>query len=218
MTRIVIADDHPLFRQGLVSLLRSVILPPAAGNIDIAGEAGDGHEALKLIMEMKPEVAILDMEMPGTDGIEVTKQIHQKGLGTKVVLVTMHKDLSVAYRALKSGVSGYVLKDNTFEDLLFALRTVVLGGKFISPSIAEEVLKTPQVEPEGCGLLTPREREILKWIASGCSNKQIAAKLFISVKTVETHRARIMQKLDLHTTADLVRYAIQSGLVETKSI
>jgi DNA-binding NarL/FixJ family response regulator len=152
--------------------------------------------------------------MPGLDGFEILKKIQSMGIGTKVIFLTMHNDALTAKRALRLNAFGYVLKDNAFEDLLYAVRAVSSGGTFISPSVSERILKTPAAKKEYPETLTMREREILRLIASGLTNKQIAQQLFISVKTVETHRTHIMQKLDVHTTADLVRFAMKSGMIE----
>ncbi len=208
MIRVVIADDHQIFRQGLLTLLKS------APEISIVGEAGGGRETLDLIVKEKPDIAILDISMPGLDGFEILKKIQSMEIGTKVIFLTMHNDSLTAKRALRLNAFGYVLKDNAFEDLLYAVRAVSSGGTFISPSVSERILKTPATEKEYPETLTIREREVLRLIASGLTNKQIAQQLFISVKTVETHRTNIMQKLDVHTTADLVRFAMKSGLIE----
>jgi DNA-binding NarL/FixJ family response regulator len=208
MIKVVIADDHTIFRQGLAQLLSSV------EGVTVTGEAADGSEALKLIREMQPDVAILDLSMP-QGGLEVAREISREGLSTRVILLTMHNEPDAANKALQAGASGYVLKDNAFEDLVYALRSVARGGTFISPSVAAGVMKSNERRKEG-EPLTKREREVLALIATGLTNKQIAERLFISVKTVETHRARIIEALDLHNTAELVRYAIESGLVENR--
>ncbi len=208
MIRVVIADDHLIFRQGLLKLLQS------ARDISVIGEAGNGNEILNLIIRERPDLAILDISMTGLGGLEIAEEIRNKKVDTKVIFLTMHNDPLTAKKAILSGASGYIIKDNAFEDLLYAIRAVASGGKFISPSISEKVLNSCMAKEVGNHILTVRESEILRLIASGLSNKQIADKLCISVKTVETHRARIMQKLDLHTTADLVRYAIRTGLLK----
>jgi DNA-binding NarL/FixJ family response regulator len=208
MIRVVIADDHVIFRQGLLKLLQS------ARDISVIGEAGNGNEILNLIIRERPDLAILDISMTGIGGLEIAEEIRNKKVDTKVIFLTMHNDPLTAKKAILSGASGYIIKDNAFEDLLYAIRAVASGGKFISPSISEKVLNSCMAKEVGNHILTVRESEILRLIASGLSNKQIADKLCISVKTVETHRARIMQKLDLHTTADLVRYAIRTGLLK----
>lgn len=213
MIKVVIADDHNIFRQGLAQLLATV------EDITVAGEAADGVQALKLIRELKPEVAILDLSMP-SGGLEVARAVHSQGLATRIILLTMHNEPDAANKALQSGAHGYVLKDNAFEDLVYALRSVARGGTFISPSLAAGVLKSGERRKRGESKtgepLTRREREVLSLIATGLTNRQIAEKLFISVKTVETHRARIIDALDLHNTAELVRYAIDNGLVDSR--
>lgn len=208
MIRVIVADDHIIFRQGLLKLLQS------AEGITVAGEAGDGKEALTMILNESPDIAVLDISMPGLSGIEISKELNTRGSATKVVYLTMHNDELTARKALTSGVSGYILKDDAFEDLLYAIKSVASGGKFISPSISDKILQPSPLKSVEKNILTGREREILKLIASGLTNRKIADKLYISVKTVETHRARILQKLDFHTTAELVKYAIKTGLLE----
>jgi len=168
-----------------------------------------------MILNESPDIAVLDISMPGLSGIEISKELKAKGCATKVVYLTMHNDVLTAKKALTSGgVSGYILKDDAFEDLLYAIKSVSSGGKFISPSISDKILQPSPPKAVEKNILTEREREILKLIASGLTNRKIADKLSISVKTVETHRARILQKLDFHTTAELVKYAIKTGLLE----
>jgi DNA-binding NarL/FixJ family response regulator len=208
MTRVIIADDHVIFRQGLLNLLKS------APDLSVIGEAGGGAETLELILRERPDIAILDISMPGLDGFEILQKIQSMGIATKVIFLTMHNETLTARRALQLKASGYVLKDNAFEDLLYAVKAVSAGGTFISPSVSERLMKASSEEGKEVHILTIREREVLKLIASGFTNKQIAVQLFISVKTVETHRTNIMQKLDVHTTADLVRYAIKTGILE----
>jgi len=208
MMRVIVADDHVIFRQGLLKLLQS------SENTAVVGEAGTGPETIDLVTREKPDIAILDISMPGFDGFEILERIQIMGTGTKVIFLTMHKDALTAKKALQSGASGYVLKDNAFEDLLYAISTVSAGGKFISPSVLESVIKAPLHEDNASRVLTLRESEVLKLIASGLKNKQIAQELFISIKTVETHRTNIMQKLDIHSTASLVQYAFKIGLLE----
>ncbi len=208
MIRVIVADDHIIFRQGLLKLLQS------AEGITVAGETGDGKEALAMIVKESPDIAVLDISMPGLSGIEITQELQVRGSGAKVIYLTMHNDVLTAKKALTSGVSGYILKDDAFEDLLYAIKSVSSGGKFISPSISYKILHPSTFKMVEKNILTEREREILKLIASGLTNRKIADKLSISVKTVETHRARILQKLDFHTTAELVKYAIKTGLLE----
>lgn len=208
MIKVVIGDDHVIFRQGLLKLLQS------AEDIEVMGEAGEGLKILSLIKKEQPAVAILDISMPGPGGLEIAKEIQNEGIETKVILLTMHNDALTAQKAIQSNASGYVLKDDAFEDLLYAIRAVASGRKFISPSISEKILHSGRVRENGDRILTEREREILRLIALGLTNKKIAEKLSISVKTVDTHRTRILQKLDVHATADLVRHALKMGLIE----
>lgn len=208
MITVVIADDHVIFRQGLLKLLQS------AENIEVVADTGSSDEALRLIVEKKPDVAILDISMPVLSGIDLLEEIQKKAIGTKIVFLTMHNDPLTAKKAILANASGYVLKDDAFEDLLYSVRAVASGGTFMSPSISEKVLKSKAVQGSEDLILTRREREVLHFIASGLTNKKIADKLSLSVKTIETHRTRILQKLDAHTTSDLVRYAIKTGLLE----
>ncbi len=208
MINVVIADDHKMVLQGLKMLLES------GEDIEVTGTASDGREALEAILEKKPDIAILDISMPEIDGIELVNEIKRRELKTKVILCTAKKDPQTADIALKAGTSGFLLKDSAFDELLSAIKIVQEGKEYIGPSIAMELLNYRSEKGKNPSSLTPREEEILTLIALGLSNKQIAAKLFISVKTVETHRTKVMQKLDLHCVADLVRYAMKAGLVD----
>lgn len=202
-TRLILADDHVIFRQGLAILLG------AEERFEIVGVADNGMEALELIRQQQPDIAILDINMPGQGAIEIAEIIAAEALPSKVIALTMHKEALFVNGAIIAGVAGYVLKDNAFEDLAYAINAVIGGGTFISPSIAGSTVAEPSPAAEQ---LTRREQEVLKLIASGMTNRQVAAELNISVKTVETHRTRMMRKLDLHNTAGLVRYALQNGL------
>jgi DNA-binding NarL/FixJ family response regulator len=208
MIRVIVADDHKIFKQGLMKLLQS------AEDVSVIGEAGEGYEAVTLIEKKKPDIAILDISLPGLNGFEIAEEIHKKGIETKVIFLTMHTDLLTAQKAILSSASGYVLKDNAFEDLLYAIKSVVSGGKFISPLISDKVLNVYAARERKDDILTARETIILRLIASGLTNKQIADKLSISVKTVDTHRTKIMQKLNARKTADPVRYALKTGLID----
>ncbi len=208
MLRIVIADDHTMFRQGLSGLLKS------REGIIVTDEAGEGDTALRLICETKPDIAILDISMPGMSSLDIINKIQKEGLNTRVIFLSMHTNPLMIEQLIKAVASGFIPKDNAFEDLLYAIRTVALGGKFISPSITNAVFDLHSAEEQMHEFLTKRECEVLKLIASGLTNKQIANKLFITLKTVDTHRTRIMQKINLHSTADLTRYAIKSGLLK----
>ncbi len=206
MMRLVLADDHAIFRQGLSRLLHTWT------EAQVVGEAADGQEAWRLIQTLAPDVAILDIEMPRLGGIEILSKVRGEGLATRVVLLTMHDEPALALDAERAGAQGYVLKDNTFEELVNAVKKVAGGHCFMSPSVAEK-LSAFRLNGGGANL-SPREREVLKLIASGLSSKAIAKALNISPKTVETHRNRLMTKLNLHSVAELVRYAVQTGYVK----
>jgi DNA-binding NarL/FixJ family response regulator len=210
MIKIVVADDHIIFRQGLLKMLQST------GDIEVVGDTGNGNEVIPLIVKEQPDIAVLDISLPGVNGFDIAEEMQKEGIGTKVIFLTMHNDPLTAKKAMQLNAFGYVIKDNAFEDLLYAIRSVASGGKFISPSVSDKILSFSGPREPVKQILTDREREILRLIASGLTNRQIAAKLFISIKTVETHRAKIMQKLDVHTTAALVRYAIKTGLLDIK--
>lgn len=208
MIRVVIADDHTLFRQGLAMLLRS------SDKFSIVGEAADGTEALEIIAETLPDIAVLDVSMPGMTGIQVLGELRKKSVPTRIVLLTMHADTHLVAAAMEEGAAGYLLKGNAFDDLIQALECVHRGGTFVSSMVTRELISSIKSGNHDRPVLTAREREVLRFIASGMTSRQIADALFISIKTVETHRARLMEKLDLHTTASLVRYAIKSGIAE----
>ncbi|NWF98246.1 MAG: response regulator transcription factor [Nitrospirae bacterium] len=210
MINLVIADDHQIFRQGLVKMLKDV------SDFNIIGETGNGTQALEIIIKTKPDIAILDISLPDLNGFEIAAAIQKKGVSTRVIFLTMHNDSITAKKAIQSFGDGYVIKDNAFEDLLYAIKSVRAGGKFISPSVSNKLINVGAPAESLQIVLTEREKQILSLIASGLTNRQIADKLFISMKTVETHRNRILQKLGVHTTADMVRYAIKSGLFELK--
>jgi DNA-binding NarL/FixJ family response regulator len=205
MIKVLIADDHSLFIEGLLALISKV------EGISISGTATNGRTALELIREIEPDVAVLDISMPELTGLEIIEALRGSGIATKFIIVTMHASPTMAEKVLKLGASGYLLKENAFSDLLYAIRTVGGGGTFITPSIAGNLFEYGSKDNSG-RLLSPREKEVISLIASGLTNRQIAEKLFVSIKTVDTHRMRIMGKLGLHTTADLVRYAMQRGL------
>jgi len=201
MIRVIIADDHTLFREGLCALIKSV------DDITIVGEASDGKEAIALIEEHTPDIAILDFSMPEYDGIEVFHHVHQQQLPTKVMLLTVNNDPILATQALKMGICGYVLKGNAFDDLRYAIKTVNQGGKFMTPSLTGEIFSA-HAGDSSKAKLSKREAEVLKLIGQGYSNQQIADKLAISIKTVETYNTRIMIKLGLDSKDRLLKYAI----------
>jgi DNA-binding NarL/FixJ family response regulator len=203
---VIVADDHAIFRQGLASLLQ------AEADIVLLAQASTGAEAWGLIESTRPDVAILDLSMPQLSGIEVARRVEAAGLDTRIVLLTMHDDPSAVLQALETGVAGYVLKDNSFEELVQAVQSVAAGGTFVTPSIRAK-LRTLQREGRPAVPLSPREREVIRLIALGNSSKEIARIMAISPRTVDTYRSRSMEKLGLHSLADVVRYAVQAGMV-----
>lgn len=203
MTRVLIVDDHGLFREGIRSLLGR------EEGVEVVGEAGRGDEALRLMQRLRPDIAFVDVSMPGLGGVQLLEEARKMGLATAVVILSMHSDAAVVNTALAAGARGYVLKDDSFDEVAAALETVAAGGVYISPVVAGSLAgdRDDGVEP-----LSRREKEILGLISAGMTNREIARHLCISVKTVETHRARIMRKTGLHNTAELTRYAINTGV------
>lgn len=201
MIRILIADDHVMFCQGLVNFLGT------AADIEIVAECGDGSRALELIRSLLPDIALVDITMPVLDGISVVKAITALRLTTRAIMLTMHDDSLVYSQAINSGARGFILKDDAYEELLDAVRTVARGGTAISPTMRHTGIN---IEPATCNL-TDREKQILNMIAHGSTNRMIATSLGISIKTVNNHRTNLMSKLDLHSTAELVRYYLQMG-------
>jgi DNA-binding NarL/FixJ family response regulator len=211
--RVLLADDHGIVRRGLRSLLES------EPGVEVIGEAADGMEALRLCTKAPPDVLILDIGMPKMNGIEVAARVQKLDSPPTVIVLSMHADESYIIRALAAGARGYLLKDATDEDLLPALRSVAAGRTFFSPSVTG-VLKEDyvrQLQARGLTdtyhLLTDREKQVLQLLAEGRSNKEVAMLLDLGVSTVETHRANLMQKLDLHNTAEIVLYAVGKGII-----
>jgi DNA-binding NarL/FixJ family response regulator len=212
--RIIIADDHALFRQGLRRILEGI------PETEVVGEAKDGLELLKLLRTAAPHLVVLDISMPNLRGLEAIREIKAKDPRIKVLMLTMHKDKAYLYQALSEGADGYLLKEDADAELYSAIDKIRLGKIYVSPflsdTFAEELsnrsLKDIKAFGEG-DTLTARERVVLKMIAEGRSNKEIGDLLFISARTVERHRANIMDKLGLKNTAELVKYAIQKGYV-----
>jgi DNA-binding NarL/FixJ family response regulator len=212
--RIVLADDHMLVRQGLKRILGDM------ADLEVIGEAGDGLELLKLLEKITPQMILLDISMPNLRGMEAIREIKALHPETKILILTMHKDKEYLYQAVSAGANGYLLKEDADTELSTAIETIRRGKVYISPLLSGDLAddwaqtyrgksKLPY-EPDN---LTTREREVLKMIAEGKSSKEIADLLFISVRTVERHRANLMDKLSLKKTADLVKYAIQKGYV-----
>jgi len=209
--RILLADDHKITREGLVSLISK------QSDMEVVAEAENGRDAVGLSKDIRPDVIIMDVSMPGLNGIEATKQILSEDENVKVIALSMHSDNLFVSEMLKSGASGYMLKDCAFEELDRAIREVVGGNTYLSPMISGTVVedylrKLNKSDTGESGILSDREREVLQLLAEGQSMKQIGLKLFISAKTVETHRRQIMNKLDMYTVAELTKYAIRKGL------
>lgn len=209
-TRIVVVDDHRLVRAGIVSLLDEV------SEIEVVGEASNGPQALKLISDLDPDVVLLDLAMPGMSGFDVLGQLGKSGVGVKVIVLSMHDSAEHVHRALKLGAAGYLLKDVLPDELLRAIDAVNKGNIWLSSAISKTVIDG-YLGRNGSGdlltQLTDRQGQVLKMIAEGLSTKQIGACLNLSVKTVETYRSQIMEKLDIHDIASLVRYAIRQGII-----
>ena len=208
---IILADDHKLVRQGLRSLFDSY------PGFEVIGEASDGQEAIQLMESLSPNITLLDVMMPNLNGIEIAKLSHQRGLKTKIIFLSMHANPMYAVRGLQSGAFGYVLKDSDFSEILKAIENVLVGKRYISTAMADEVLdmllSTDSGKDESLDTLSTREREILQLIAEGNTNSAIAEKLTLSVRTIESHRSNIMRKLRLNSHVDLVKYAINKGLI-----
>jgi len=211
--RIVIAEDHTILREGLRSLLSS------SPNFEIIGEAGDGREAIRQVRKFKPELILTDLSMPRMNGMEAIKEIKRESPATKILVLTVHRAEEYILATFRAGADGYLLKDSTHSELLMAVKKVLSGTHYISPEISEKVIegyiegKKSLKSRTSWETLTQREREILKLIAEGYRNKEIAEDLCISVKTVEKHRANLMEKLDLHSIQALTTFAIEKGLV-----
>ena len=209
--RVLLVDDHTLFRSGLRALLQSF------GGIAVVAEAADGREALQLVSQQRPDVVLMDITMPDLNGLEATAQIAHDFPAVKIVVLSMHPDDAYVNRALKAGASGYLLKTASGAELELAIRAVARGDVYLGPRVAKRVipgyLATGIELPAEIERLTPRQREILQLIAEGCTSKQIAQRLGLSVKTVERHRVELMHRLEIHDIAGLVRWAIRHGLV-----
>jgi len=207
-TRVLVADDHPVVRQGLKSLL-------TREGFSVVGEAADGREALRQVEALRPEVALLDLGMPGLNGLDAAREIMQSSAGTKVVILTQHAEEPYILEALRAGVHGYVLKSQSVSDVVQAIRDVTRGKLYVSPTISEVVVSAYRGQTRlPADLLTTREREVLQLVAEGKSTKQIAEILGIAQKTAESHRSHLMVKLGTHQVAGLVRYAVRRGLVQ----
>jgi two-component system response regulator NreC len=211
--RIVIAEDHTILREGLRALLS------AEAGFDVVGEAEDGRAAIRCCEDLLPDLVLMDLSMPRMHGFEAIKEIKRQNPGVKIIALTVHKTDEYILATLQAGADGYLLKDATHSELVMAIKNVLMGKRYLSPGISERVIEgylegRETVKTKSAwDTLTRREREILKLIAEGYKNKDVADYLYISLKTVEKHRANLMKKLDLHSAAELTAFAVKKGLV-----
>jgi DNA-binding NarL/FixJ family response regulator len=213
MTTIVLADDHQLVRQGLRALLE------VESDLRVIGEAGDGLEAVRLVERLNPNVVVLDLMMPGINGLEVTRQLKKNSFQTGIVILSMYADEAYVLEALGNGASAYVLKDSNASDLVHAVREVAAGRRYLSPPLSDRAIEVYQETARATAIdryetLTTREREVLHLSAEGCTSSEIASRLGISARTAETHRTHLMSKLGLHTQVELIRYALRRGIIQ----
>lgn len=212
MMRILIADDHTMVRESLVKLLE------AAGDVQVVAQAADGIEAIEKAELTRPDIVVADLTMPRLGGLEVVRRLREKLPSTKVLVLTMHQEDEYVLQAVRAGASGYLVKDSAGSELLAAVRSLHAGrghfGPQASKALAEQMQHPGRTTEGPYGELTPREREVFHLIAEGLTTKEIARKLDISVKTAENHRGRVLDKLDMRNTAELVRYALRKGLLD----
>ena len=216
MINIILADDHQVVRKGLKALLS------VETDFNIVAEAGDGLETMRLVEQWQPDILILDLMMSGINGLEVTRQLTKKGLKTGIVILSMHSNEAYVLEALRSGAKAYIIKESPPEELVHAIREVVAGRRYLSTPLTERAIDayTQRIEVKSVDPydhLTEREREILQLSAEGCTNGEIASRLFISPRTVETHRTNLMRKLNLHNHTQLIQFAIQHDILPGKS-
>jgi DNA-binding NarL/FixJ family response regulator len=212
--KVLLADDHALIRAGLVKLLESM------PDIEVLGEANDGLQLLELAHALRPDLVLMDIAMPGLNGLETTARLLKAAPGTKVIILSMHQDEQYVRQALRVGTSGYLLKDSAPTELSLAIHAVARGDTYLSPAISRGVVSdyvTRLRNDDNQIALTPRQREVLQLIAEGKSTKEIAQRLDLSVKTIDTHRTLLMKQLDIHEVAGLVRYALRAGLITPHS-
>jgi DNA-binding NarL/FixJ family response regulator len=211
--RVVLAEDHTLVRAGIRSLLAELSW------VEVVGEAADGRETIRLVSEVRPQVVLMDITMAGLNGLDATERIVREFPDTRVIILSMHANEEYVRRALLVGAAGYVLKDAEKAELELALKSVARGGTYLSPSVSRPLVSdyTERAGRQSLERLTARQREILQLIAEGNSTKDIARDLGLSIKTVETHRAQLMARLDIHDIAGLVRYAIRAGIASSEA-
>ena len=213
---ILIVDDHPLVREGLISILKS------AAGYEVVGQAGNARDAIRMVKNLKPDLVLLDLALPDKSGIELSREIRNISPPTRIMIISMHSKVDYIVKAFQAGATGYMVKESATEKLLQGIDRVVNGEYFMDGSVShrvvEKLMQTPEKEMKitdaAYETLTPREQEIMVLLAEGYSAKETAAKLFISPKTVENHRTSIMNKLGLHSTLELVRYAARLGLID----
>ena len=212
IVRVLIADDHTMVRESLVSVLQ------ADGDVQVVAQAADGIEAIEKAEATRPDVVVADLSMPRLGGVEVVRRLREKLPGTRVLVLTMHQEDEYVLQAVRAGASGYLVKDSAAAELLTAVRSLHAGRSHFGPqasrALAEQVQHPERSAADPYGSLTAREREVLHLIAEGLTTKEIARKLDISVKTAENHRGRVLDKLDVRNTAELVRYALRKGLLD----
>lgn len=210
--RVVIADDHAIVREGVRALLN------LADDIEVVGEAADGREAVARVRAVEPDIVVMDIAMPGLGGLEATVEIRRDNPRTRILVLSQYEDREYVRRFLKAGVSGYVLKKSAGSDLTAAIRAVHRGGLVLDPDVARDAMREHEAgdgrrEADPYETLTDREKQVLKLVAEGHSNKDVADQLGISVKTAMTHREHVMEKLDLHSRTELIRFALKQGVI-----
>jgi DNA-binding NarL/FixJ family response regulator len=214
--RILLAEDHTLFRAGIFALLAR------ESDLEVVGETDNGKEAVRLAGELSPDLILMDLNMPGTNGLEAIRLIHKRYPAIRILIVTMHRNEEYVHETMRAGANGYLLKSATHDELLLAVRSVLSGKTYLSPDIASQVIHKYlgggfESGSAGWNSLTLRERQVLKLIGEGRQNRDIALYMSLSVKTVEKHRSNLMRKLDLHNSSTVTAFAIQKGLVGVQS-
>lgn len=212
MVTIVVVDDHQMVREGLIKLLES------RGDLSVIGEAADGEEAVEVVLDKRPDVVLMDINMPGISGIEVMRRLGKTGCESKILFLSMHENRRRVDEVLRAGASGYVVKNSASTDLYRAIDAVRAGTSYLSPTITQQLVdalaRPTEAGSSGISTLTEREQQVLRLVAEGLSSREIAADLGLSLKTVDSHRSNLMEKLDIHKVSGLVRFAIRAGLVE----
>jgi DNA-binding NarL/FixJ family response regulator len=212
MVSIVVADDHQIVREGLIRLLE------AREDFTVIGEAPNGEEAVALVLDKRPDIVLMDINMPKLSGIDATRQLIKANCKSKILVLSMHESRAYVEEVLRAGASGYVVKNSASKDVYEAIDAVIAGASYLSPAITQQVVdaiaRPGEPKQRGISILTERERQVLKLISEGLSSKEIASDLGISLRTIDSHRSNLMEKLNIHKVSGLVRFAIRSGLVE----